>query len=156
MFSLKDVEKPLVLHCFLSKMLKNHWFYCVFTQKHTKTIGFIAFSLKNVEKPLVLWCFRSKMLKKQLVLLGFHWKCWKTIGFIVFSFKKLENHWFYCVFVQKYVKTFGFFCCLILPFHSFTIDDLFERKHNKTNGFSTFLNENTIKPMVFQHLWAKT
>ena len=26
-----------------------------------------------------------------------------------------------------------------------------EHKHNTTNGFSTFLSENTIKHMVFQH-----
>ena len=54
MFSLKNVEKPLVLQCFHSKMLKKHWFYYVFAQKCWKTIGFTVFSLKNVEKPLVL------------------------------------------------------------------------------------------------------
>ena len=32
-FSLKNVEKPVVLLCFRSKMLKNHWLYYVFTQK---------------------------------------------------------------------------------------------------------------------------
>ena len=60
MFSLKNVEKPLVLLCFRSKMLKNHWFYCVFVQKDWKTIGFIVkmqksektigFTVKNVKK----------------------------------------------------------------------------------------------------------
>ena len=67
----KNVDKPLVLLCFRSKMLKNHWFYCVF----------LTFSFKNVKKPLVLLCFRSKMLKN-------HWfykqrgrTNWTTIGF---------------------------------------------------------------------------
>ena len=32
-FSLKSVEKPLVLLHFRSKMLKHHWFYCVFPHK---------------------------------------------------------------------------------------------------------------------------
>ena len=87
-FSLKNVEKPLVLLCFRSKMLKKalvllcfrsemlkkHWFYCVFAPKCWKSIGFTMFSLQNVEKALVLLCFRSKMLKK---------------------------HWFYLVFVVK-------------------------------------------------------
>ena len=30
---LGGLKKPLVLLCFRSKMLKNHWFYCVFAQK---------------------------------------------------------------------------------------------------------------------------
>ena len=74
MLSLKHVEKPLVLLCFRSKIMKNHWFYYVFAQKWWKTIGFIVFSLKNVEKQVALLCFRSKMLK---------------------------DHWFYYVFAQK-------------------------------------------------------
>ena len=31
--SLNNIEKPLVLLCFHSKMLKNLWFDCVFAQK---------------------------------------------------------------------------------------------------------------------------
>ena len=73
-FSFKNVKKQLVLLCFRSTMLKNHWFYCVFAQKCRKTIGFTMCSLKKVEKPLVLLCFRSNML---------------------------NNHWFYYVFAQE-------------------------------------------------------
>ena len=59
-FSLKNIEKALVLQCFRSKVLKNHWFYCVFTQKGSKTIGFIiemqksektiGFTVKKIQK----------------------------------------------------------------------------------------------------------
>ena len=58
--SLKKVEKALVLLCFRANRLKKHWFYCVFTQKGWKTIGFIikmqkgektiGFTVKNFEK----------------------------------------------------------------------------------------------------------
>ena len=41
-FSLNNVEKPLVLLCFRSNMLKNHWFYNVFA-KYWKSIGFTVF-----------------------------------------------------------------------------------------------------------------
>ena len=68
-------KKALVLLCFRSKMVKKHWFYCVFAPK--------------VKKALVLLCFRSKMLKN-------HWfykqrcrKTWKTIGFTV---KRAPGH----------------------------------------------------------------
>ena len=40
MFSLKNVKKALVLLCFRSKMLKNHWFYKQRGLKTKKTIGF--------------------------------------------------------------------------------------------------------------------
>ena len=112
MFSLKSTEKALVLFCFRSKMLKNHWFYYVFAQKCWKTTGFTVFSLDNVKKPLVLLCFRSKVLKKHWFYCVFAQKGWKTIGFIVkmqksektigFTVKKfkkeqkpLENLWFF-------------------------------------------------------------
>ena len=95
MFSLKNVEKALVLLGLRQKMLKNHWFYrsgnrncwkaIGFTSKEAemywKSIGFTMFSLQNIKKALVLRCFRSKSLKK---------------------------HWFYCVFAQKYWKIIGF------------------------------------------------
>ena len=29
--------------------------------------------------------------------------------------------------------------------------NVFERKHSKTSGFSIFLSENTVKPVLFQH-----
>ena len=74
--SLKNVKKQLVLLCFRSKMLKNHWFYCVFAQKCSKTIGFIVFS----------WLFRSKTLKNH----------WFYSVFLTFQAKKWKNHWFYC------------------------------------------------------------
>ena len=81
-FSVKYIEKPLVLLCFRSKMLKKHWFYCVVAQHKQKSNGFAVFSLKNAENPLVLLCFRSKVLKKQWCYFVFAQKCWKTIGFI--------------------------------------------------------------------------
>ena len=90
-FSLKDVEKLVVSLCFRSKMLKNHWFYCVFAQKGWKTIGFTVFSLQNDEKPLVLLCFRSKMLKNQWFYCVFAQKYWKSNGFTLFSLKKVEK-----------------------------------------------------------------
>ena len=62
-FSLHNVEKALVLLCFRSKMLKKHWFYCVFAQKGWKTIGFIV-----------------KMQKSE-----------KTIGFTMKNFKKEQK-----------------------------------------------------------------
>ena len=39
-FSLKNNEKPMVLLCVRSKMLKNHWFYKQRGLKTKKTIGF--------------------------------------------------------------------------------------------------------------------
>ena len=63
----KLFREPLVLLCVHSKMLKNHWFYCVFAQKYWKSIGFTVFSLKKVEKPLVL-LQKCKKVKKPLVL----------------------------------------------------------------------------------------
>ena len=52
--------KPLVVLCFRSKVLKKHWFYCVFAQKGWKTIGFIVkmqksektigFTMKKIQK----------------------------------------------------------------------------------------------------------
>ena len=54
------------------KMLKNHWFYCVFTQK-----------CRNVEKPLVLLRFRSQMLKKHLFCCVFGVLGSENIEFIV-------------------------------------------------------------------------
>ena len=56
MFSLKSIEKALVLPCFRSKKWKKHWFYCVFAQNCWKTIGFTS---KEAER------------------------YWKTIGFTV-------------------------------------------------------------------------
>ena len=71
----KKREKPLVLLCVRSNILKTSGFI-VFSLKHLKkTIGFIMFSLRSDDKQFVLLCFRSK---------------------------KLKNHWFYCVFGPKY------------------------------------------------------
>ena len=50
---LKNDEKPLVLLCFRSTMLTNHWFYDVFAQK-----------CQNIEKPMVLLHFSSKNKKR--------------------------------------------------------------------------------------------
>ena len=65
-FSLKNVEQPVVLLCFRSNMLKNHWFYCVFAQKCWKTIVFTVFSLKTFKKNTG---FTDKEAEKPLVLL---------------------------------------------------------------------------------------
>ena len=48
-------EKALVLMCLRSKVLKNHWFYCVVAQKSERNHWF--------------YCVFAQ-------------KCWKTIGFI--------------------------------------------------------------------------
>ena len=103
MFSLKNVKKPLVLLCVRSKMLKNHWFYCVFAQKYWKGIGLIVFSRKKVEKALVLLCFRSKRLKN-------HWfycknaKKWKKPLVLLWkTLKKSKNHYKTCGFLKKRV-----------------------------------------------------
>ena len=69
----KNIKNPVVLSCFRSKIMKKHWFYCVFAQKVAFLVKILVPKCKkhkNVEKPLVLLCFRSKMLK---------------------------NHWFYSV-----------------------------------------------------------
>ena len=96
-FSLKIVEKALVLQCFGSKLLKKHWFYNVLAPKCWKSIGFTVFSLQNVEKALVLQCFGSKMLKKHWFYCVFAPKCWKSIGFTNKEALKPKNHWFYSV-----------------------------------------------------------
>ena len=70
-----------------SKMLKKQWFYYVFVQNCSKTIGFIRFSLQIVQKQVVLLCFRSKLFKNHWFYCVFVQKCWKSIGFIVFSLK---------------------------------------------------------------------
>ena len=70
-FSLKNVEKPLVLLCFRSKILKKQWWYCVFAQKPLKNHWF--------------YCVFAQ-------------KCWKTIGFIVFV---LRNTHIICLIIQK-------------------------------------------------------
>ena len=103
----KLFREPLVLLCFRSKMLENHWFYCVFAHKCSKTIGFIVFS----------WLCRSKTLENHWFYCVFAQKCSKTIGFIVFSWlfhsKMLKNHWFYSVFLTfqaKKWKNHWFYC----------------------------------------------
>ena len=47
-----------------TKNVKKQWFYIVFAQNCSKSIGFTMCSLKIVEKALVLHCFGSKLLKK--------------------------------------------------------------------------------------------
>ena len=61
MFSLKSIEKALVLLCFRSKVLKKHWFYCVFAQKGWKTIGFIV-KMQKSEKTIG---FTVKIFEKE-------------------------------------------------------------------------------------------
>ncbi len=96
-FSLNNVEKPLILMCFRSKMVNDYWFYCAFAQKWWKTLGVSMFVPKHVEKPLVSPCFRPKMLYS------------KTIGFSLFLLKnveqllggKLKNDWLSHVFAPQ-------------------------------------------------------
>ena len=62
MFSLKNVEKQLVLLCFRSKMLKNQWFYKqrgLKTKKveKKKNIGFTEKNFTKVTKSFVLHSF---------------------------------------------------------------------------------------------------
>ena len=68
LFSRKKVEKPVALLRLRAKVLKKHWFYCVFAQKGWQTIGFIVKMQKN-EKTIG---FIAKMQKSE-----------KTIGFTV-------------------------------------------------------------------------
>ena len=90
MCSLKNIEKIMVLLCFRSKVLKKHWFYCVFAQKGWTTIGFIVKEQKSEKKPLVLpWkivkksnfayktnAFLKKRVVKQIPAYGFGpWSC---------------------------------------------------------------------------------
>ena len=87
-FSLRDVAKTLVLLCFRSKILRNHWFYCVFAQTCGKIIGFTVFLLQKDEKNIGFTVFSVQNVKKPLVLLRVR-------------SKTLKKHWFYCVFAQK-------------------------------------------------------
>ena len=94
-FSLKNVKKSLVLLCFRSNMLENHWFYCVFAHKCSKTIGFIVFS----------WLVRSKTLKNHWfysVFLTFQAKQWKKPLVLLWKILKMsKNHYKTCGFLRK-------------------------------------------------------
>ena len=78
-FSFKHVKQPLVLLCFRSKMLKNHWFY---KQRGLKTKKTISFTIKPVpstdsgrETAILVWRSYEEPLqpsglgKKPVVLL---------------------------------------------------------------------------------------
>ena len=82
----KIVEKHVVLLCFRSHVLKNHWFYYVLAQKALKSIGFTVFSLEHVEKALVLLCFRSQVLKKHVFC------CVLGVLGSIFLIKRVKNH----------------------------------------------------------------
>ena len=60
------------------------------------------------------------------------------------------------VFQRKHNKTNGFSTFVSENTINQWFFNPFERKHYKTNGFSMFFSENTIKPMVFQRFSAKT
>ena len=114
MFSLKCIEKQLVLLCFRSNMLKKHWVYCVFAQKGWKTIGFIACSLKSIEKALVLPCFRSKRSKKKWFYCKISVKMQKSkkkpLVLLWKMLQKSKNQLFYIVFLRvvKPISSNGF------------------------------------------------
>ena len=117
MFSLKNVEKPLVLLCFRSKMLKNQWFYKRRGRKTKKTIGFTV-------KPVPATSRQPRATDSDpefeiLAMLKNHWfykqrgrKTKKNIGFtvkpvpatdsgsafaILAEALKPQNHWFFSV-----------------------------------------------------------
>ena len=73
MFSLKNVKKQLVLLCFRSTMLKNHWFYCVFAQKCWKSIGFTS---KEALKPKKHWFYSVPYVNEYKKV-----KKWKNVCF---------------------------------------------------------------------------
>ena len=80
----RNVEKPLVLLCFRSQMLKKHVFCCVFEVLGSENIEFIVILLFVCSTSCIFSenpC--AKMQKTQ--------KCWKTIGFIVFSLIDLSK-----------------------------------------------------------------
>ena len=88
-----------VLMCFLSSILKNHWFYWVVCQKGWKTIGFTK-RLPTYERKclyLIMLCF--KHVEKPLVLLY----C---------LLKSLKNHWFYLAIAHIHKTTLILLCFL--------------------------------------------
>ena len=133
----KLFREPLVLLCFRSQMLKNHWFYCVFAQKCWKTMCFTVYLLKNIEKPLVLLHVRSKTLKKHLFYCVFAPKSSKNIEkHVLFLFFWSKS----CIFTgnpcakmqktQKSEKTITFYMKNFQPlFKTILFCKKLERKH---------------------------
>ena len=83
------------LFCFRSKLLKNHWFYCVVAQKCLKTTGFIVFSLQQVAflvRILVRKCIKRKNVPKPLVVMV---KMFTVIVFEDYFFKNLQRERFF-------------------------------------------------------------
>ena len=77
MCSFKNVKKSLVLLCFRSKMLKNHWFYCVFAPKCWKTIGFIVLWLPKCRLlPMFFTVFAPPSLRKP-------YKVYQKLNFLI-------------------------------------------------------------------------
>ena len=61
MFSLKSIEKALVLLCFRSKRLKKHWFYNKNAKKVKNHWFYYEKNTKVKKKPMVLqWFFEKK------------------------------------------------------------------------------------------------
>ena len=74
MCSLKSIEKALVLQCFRSKRLKNHWFYCkiiVRMQTSEKTIGFTEKKIKKSKHHYKTNGFLKKRVVKPISSHGF-------------------------------------------------------------------------------------
>ena len=83
------------LFCFRSKLLKNHWLYCVIAQKCLKTNGFIAFSLQQVAflvRILVRKCIKRKKVQKLLVVIV---KMFTVIVFEDYLLKNLQRERFF-------------------------------------------------------------
>ena len=83
--SLKHVEKSLVLLWFRSKILKNHWFYCVFAQKFCKTITFSIKIDKKIAFFVEILVRKWQKRKKVKKTLRFIWKIVKKSNFALFS-----------------------------------------------------------------------
>ena len=71
MFSLKSIEKALVLLCFRSKRLKNHWFYCKNAKKWKKPLVLLWIILKNSKKHCKTCVFLKKKGRKTNSVNGF-------------------------------------------------------------------------------------
>ena len=69
-----------------------------------------------------------------------------AVGFSLFEIKNAKN----TTKTKQNCSFLQFFLENIMVFHCFCVF------YNKTNGFSSFLSENTIKPMVFQYFYMKT
>ena len=95
-FSLKTVEKPVVLLCFRSTLKKKQWFYCVFAQNCWKNIVFFP-----------IFCS----------FLGSFFVVFQMFSTLCFSHSYIYTH-FLSLFIVIYIIC-RFMCFLLVFLHSF-------------------------------------